>query len=258
MITGNKYAIDSNQDDYFTPEQIKFYEEKFKNDEVNTTMNGVKEWTKLEEIGRGSFGCVYSGIDWARGRPIAVKQVELRQEKKSTADVGTLELEIDCLSRLNHKNIVAYYGSHKEGDQLTIFLEYVGGGSLESALKEYGGLSERIIKKYTKQILDGLEYLHYKKIIHRDIKAANILVNKGVWKLTDFGASKKILEDIKQEKYKSFIGTPYWMAPEVITQQGHGRFADIWSLGCTVYEMLTSKPPFSEFNEFAAMSNIVK
>ena len=134
----------------------------------------------------------------------------------------------------------------------------MGGGSLESLLSLYGGLRENVISNYTYQILKGLEYLHTNKIIHRDIKAANILVNKGVWKLTDFGASKKILEDIKQEKYKSFIGTPYWMAPEVITQQGHGRFADIWSLGCTVYEMLTSKPPFSEFNEFAAMSNIVK
>lgn len=95
-------------------------------------------------------------------------------------------------------------------------------------------------------------------MIHRDIKAANILVNKGVCKLTDFGASIQIFGDIKTERFKSFIGTPNWMAPEVIQQKGHNRFADIWSLGCTVFEMLTGLPPWSEMNEFAAMNMIAK
>ena len=252
-----KYAIESNSDGYFTPHQIKYYEQKFKNDHINSQTK-VKEWKVLEEIGSGSFGNVFSAFDSGIGRPMAVKQVLLRdQGNKPNSKVEALKLEIDCLSRLNHKNIVAYYGWEKVDDKLNIFLEYVGGGSLESALKEYGGLGEKIIRKYTKQILDGLEYLHFKKIIHRDIKAANILVNKGVCKLTDFGASKKIIGDINAEKFKSFIGTPYWMAPEVITQKGHNRFADIWSLGWTVYEMLTARPPWSDLNEFAAMNAIV-
>lgn len=237
---------------------IKTYKDKLSNQKVAKKPAKVKDWKLFEEIGSGSFGTVYSGFDSEKGRPMAVKQVVLRENSKGDNQLDTLFREIECLSRLNHKNIVAYYGCDKVDDKLYIFLEYVGGGSLESALKEYGGLSEKIVKKYTKQILDGLEYLHSQKIIHRDIKAANILVNKGVCKLTDFGASKMILGDINSEKFKSFIGTPYWMAPEVITQKGHNTFADIWSLGCTVFEMLAGRPPWSDLNEFAAMNAIVR
>ena len=153
---------------------------------------------------------------------------------------------------------VEYFGYQRDKEFLNIFLEYVGGGSLESLLNLYGGLKEKIISNYTKQILEGLEYLHTNKIIHRDIKAANILVNKGVCKLTDFGASKQIFGSIGKEKFNSFIGTPYWMAPEVVMQKGHGRFADIWSLGWTVYEMLTGLPPFADKNEYAALFTIAQ
>lgn len=132
--------------------------------------------------------------------------------------------QLNCIFR------VEYFGYQKDKNYLYIFLEYVGGGSLESLLNLYGGLKENVIANYTSQILDGLEYLHTNKIIHRDIKAANILVNKGVCKLTDFGASKDIFGSLGKIN-NSFIGTPYWMAPEVVTQKGHGRFADIWSLG---------------------------
>jgi serine/threonine protein kinase len=250
------YSDDAVTEDYFTADQIKYYEKKFS--DKKTEIRLVKEWKILEEIGRGSFGCVFSGFDTKLGRPIAIKQMLIMDKKKAGSGLDVLELEIDCLSSLTHQNIVAYYGSQKVDDKLNIFLEYVGGGSLETVINEYGSLSEKIIKKYTKQILEGLEYLHFKKIIHRDIKAANILVNKGVWKVTDFGASKQIIGNINAEKFKSFIGTPYWMSPEVITQQGHNRFADIWSLGCTVYEMLAGRPPWADINEFAAMNKIAK
>ena len=121
---------------------------------------------------------------------MAVKQVLIPKDTREMKKLDALVLEIDWLRRLDHENIVAYYGAAKEENKINIFLEFVGGGSLEATLREYGSLKEKIIKKYTKQILSGLEYLHYSKIIHRDIKAANILVNKGVCKLTDFGASK--------------------------------------------------------------------
>jgi serine/threonine protein kinase len=92
----------------------------------------------------------------------------------------------------------------------------------------------------------GLEYLHYNNIVHRDIKAANILLrDDGKCQLADFGSSKKIIETNKNDT-KSFCGTPYWMAPEIIKQTGHNRFADIWSLGCTVYEMIAGEPPWKE------------
>lgn len=226
-----KYSIDNSSEQYFTPDQIKYYDKKFANYDQGEKVEKVHEWSILKQIGKGSFGSVYQGFDSIKGRPIAIKQLDIENNNKSKSKVEALELEIDLLTRLNHKNIVTYHGCEIKDNKLYIFLEFVGGGSLQKALEEYGELHEKLIKKYTKQILDGLEYLHYKRVIHRDIKAANILVHKGVCKLTDFGASKKIVDDYSSEKFKSFIGTPYWMAPEVIKQTGHSRFADIWSLG---------------------------
>lgn len=146
------------------------------------------------------------------------------------------------LSKLSHKNIVRFIGAHNDGKFYNLFLELITGGTLEDLYKKTNGLSEPILAVYTKQILQGLEYLHFKNIIHRDIKAANILIEEnGQCKLTDFGSSKVLCAE-----HKTLTGTPYWMAPEVITQTGHNRFADIWSLGCTVYEMFTGRPPWSD------------
>ena len=122
-------------------------------------------------------------------------------------------------------------------------------------LKKYGTFKETLIRIYTKQILEGLEYLHSHNVIHRDIKGGNVLVDSnGICKLADFGSAKKIYNSSINEQYKSIIGTPYWMAPEVIKQTGHGRYgnyknrkADIWSLGCTIIEMATGKPPWSQY-----------
>jgi serine/threonine protein kinase len=106
-------------------------------------------------------------------------------------------------------------------------------------------MNENLIRVYTKQILEGIEYLHVNNVVHRDIKAANILVDsKGTCKLADFGSSKKFYGSFNQ--FKSLCGTPYWMPPEVIRQSGHNRHADIWSLGCTVYEMLMGHPPWTD------------
>ena len=132
---------------------------------------------------------------------------------------------------------------------LHIFLEFVPGGSIASLLSKFGPFAERVISVYTRQILEGLEYLHRNQIMHRDIKGANILVdNAGVVKLADFGASRQLADLVTMESgFKSMKGTPYWMAPEVIKQTGHGRQADIWSVGCTAVEMATAKPPWSEY-----------
>lgn len=124
------------------------------------------------------------------------------------------------LSKFSHKNIVRYYGFQLDSNFIYIFLEYVGGGSLADYIKKFGPLKEDLIKKFLLDILEGLEYLHSMKVIHRDIKAANILVNHGVCKLSDFGASKEIL--IGDGEGKSFKGSPYWMAPEVIKSNGYG------------------------------------
>lgn len=159
------------------------------------------------------------------------------------------------MKSLKHINIVQYYGAEKHGSTLDIFLEYVPGGSIAALIKRFGRLSEDIVRQFTKQILIGLLYLHENRIVHRDIKGANILINvEGVIKLADFGASKKIQDIMTMSTdFKSLIGTPNFMAPEVITQEGHGRPADIWSIGCTVLEMFTGKPPFSECTTAAAV-----
>eukprot|EP00736_Rhodelphis_marinus_P011032 Rmarinus@m.12533 len=126
----------------------------------------------------------------------------------------------------------------------------MSGGSLAALVQKFGRFSESIIRRYTRQILDGLNYLHQHGIIHRDIKGGNILVDSnGIVKVADFGAAKQIQNVLTvTEGFKSLTGTPYWMAPEVIRQTGHGRQADIWSLGCTVIEMATGKPPWSQFS----------
>ncbi len=152
---------------------------------------------------------------------------------------------------LEHPNIVKYIYTDisEDKDGVDILLEYVPGGSIRSLLDKFGVLDEKIIRIYTRQILQGLDYLHSRGIVHRDLKCANVLVNNDATiKLSDFGASKRLgmHETGHYEKSKSLIGSPYWMAPEVILRQGHGSAADIWSLGCVMIEMLTGKPPWSQ------------
>ena len=217
------------------------------------------EWKKGDMLGRGAYGTVFMGLNQFSGELMAVKEVQMvpnngivrQQNGVRGADqyVQSLESEIAVLSKLSHPNIVKYIGTQRDDKNLYIFLEFISGGSISSLLKTFGSFDENVVRIYTKQILQGLQYLHCHRIIHRDIKGGNILIdNNGIPKLADFGAAKK-LADISDTAAnpKSLHGTPYWMAPEVIKQTGHGRYADIWSLGCTVIEMLTGKPPWHQF-----------
>eukprot|EP00656_Telonema_subtile_P031632 TRINITY_DN345_c0_g1_i4.p1 TRINITY_DN345_c0_g1~~TRINITY_DN345_c0_g1_i4.p1 ORF type:complete len:604 (-),score=78.02 TRINITY_DN345_c0_g1_i4:61-1872(-) len=224
-----------------------WYEEE--NFELGTTrpVPGLINWKKGELLGVGAFGKVYLGLNLDSGELMAVKTMPTALDDD---DEQTTELvrEISLMKVLFHENIVRYIGTQRDDHMLHIFLEYVPGGSIAAVLQKFGSLSDNAVRAYTKQILEGLAYLHAHKIMHRDIKGANILVsNNGIIKLADFGASKKITEMLTQYDCKSLKGTPYWMAPEVIMQAGHGRSADIWSVGATVVEMLTGKPPYSEF-----------
>ncbi|KAL7259511.1 hypothetical protein ACSBR1_005409 [Camellia fascicularis] len=216
-------------------------------------------WRKGELIGCGAFGRVYMGMNLDSGELLAVKQVLIASngasKEKAQAHVKELEEEVKLLKNLSHPNIVRYLGTVREEETLNILLEFVPGGSISSLLGKFGSFPEAVIRMYTKQLLLGLDYLHKNGIMHRDIKGANILVdNKGCIKLADFGASKQVIDLVTISGAKSMKGTPYWMAPEVIRQTGHNFSADIWSVGCTVIEMATGKPPWSQqYQEVAAL-----
>ncbi|KAI4330899.1 hypothetical protein MLD38_029141 [Melastoma candidum] len=207
-------------------------------------------------LGRGTFGYVYVGFNSENGEMCAMKEVTLfSDDAKSKESAKQLIQEINLLSQLQHPNIVQYYGSETVDDTLYIYLEYVSGGSIHRLLQEYGQLGELAIRSYTQQILCGLAYLHAKNTVHRDIKGANILVdpNSRV-KLADFGMAKHITG---HSCPLSFKGSPHWMAPEVIkNESGCNLAVDIWSLGCTVLEMATTKPPWSQYEGVAAMFKI--
>lgn len=114
-----------------------------------------------------------------------------------------------------------------------------------------------MVRKYTLQVLEGLEYLHENRIVHRDIKGANVLADSaGNVKLADFGASKRLQTIKTMTGFKSVQGTPYWMSPEVINGDGYGRKSDIWSVGALVVEMFTTQPPFAEYEPMAALFKI--
>ncbi|XP_050378695.1 mitogen-activated protein kinase kinase kinase YODA [Argentina anserina] len=213
-------------------------------------------WKKGRLLGRGTFGHVYLGFNSESGEMCAMKEVTLfADDAKSKESAQQLGQEIALLSRLRHPNIVQYHGSETVDDKLYIYLEYVSGGSIYKLLQEYGQFGEIAIRSYTQQILSGLSYLHTKNTLHRDIKGANILVDpNGRVKLADFGMAKHISG---HSCPLSFKGSPYWMAPEVIkNSSGCNLAVDIWSLGCTVLEMATTKPPWSQYEGVAAMFKI--
>ena len=171
----------------------------------------------------------------------------------------TIVIEISLLAKLNHQNIIKYYGAFRKGNHLNILLENCIGGSLSSLLKTYSSFKESLIKKYTLQILLGIEYLHSHNIIHRDIKCANILVTReGICRLSDFGGAK-IIKDAYDLTKQTFEGTPNWIAPETVRLNKSTRFSDIWSIGCTVLEMFNGFPPWSEHkNQLEVLSCIYK
>ncbi|KAK2525827.1 Map3k19 [Columba guinea] len=216
-------------------------------------------WTRGEVLGKGAYGTVYCGLT-SQGQLIAVKEIVLDPSDQLTTEKEYQKFheEVDLLKTLKHINIVTYLGTCLEDNILSIFMEFVPGGSISSVINRFGPLPEIVLCRYTKQILQGVAYLHDNCVVHRDIKGNNVmLMPNGIVKLIDFGCARRLarvsLSGTQSEMLKSVHGTPYWMAPEVINESGYGRKSDIWSVGCTVFEMATGKPPLASMDRIAAM-----
>ncbi|KAL5536788.1 CDC15_1 [Sanghuangporus sanghuang] len=207
-------------------------------------------------IGRGQFGSVYRALNLNNGQMVAVKRIRL--EGLSEEDVKQLMREVETVKSLSHPSIVKYEGMSKDSDTLNIVLEYAENGSLGQTLKAFGKLNEKLVATYVIKILEGLDYLHRNDVVHCDLKAANILTTKtGNVKLSDFGVSLN-LRKVGRDHKTDVTGTPNWMAPEVIELKGASRASDIWSLGCTVIELLTGRPPYADIpNGMSVMYRIV-
>ncbi|KAG0050383.1 hypothetical protein BGZ83_004848, partial [Gryganskiella cystojenkinii] len=216
-------------------------------------------------IGRGSFGKVFHAFNLDTCEMIAIKQVDLPQTlserncDRLKTSVEALFSEMEVLKDLDHENIVQYLGFAENEETANIFLEYVSGGSIESCLKRSGPFPEAVIRSFTRQILLGLEYIHSKKIVHRDIKAANVLVDEqGICKISDFGISKKNAQSQGgyDENVGSLQGSVFWMAPEMVTSKAYGAKIDIWSFGCLVLEMFTGQQPWKGYAPQQALFTI--
>jgi mitogen-activated protein kinase kinase kinase len=213
-------------------------------------------------IGKGTYGRVYLGMNTNKGELLAIKHVEVSraaagQDKDKMKElVSSLDREIETMQHLDHPNIVQYLGCERKEYSISIFLEYISGGSIGSCLRKHGKFEESVVRSLTRQTLDGLSYLHAQGILHRDLKADNILLDTdGTCKISDFGISKRSDNIYGNDITNSMQGSVFWMAPEVIRSQGLGYSAkvDIWSLGCVVLEMFAGRRPWSKEEAIGAI-----
>ncbi|KAH9309983.1 hypothetical protein KI387_037894 [Taxus chinensis] len=207
-----------------------------------------REWVRGSVIGVGSFGIVSLAMDKATGELLAVKSVECKEERKG--ELVAIENEINILQKLDSPWIVKFLGENYSEDggvcRRNLLMEYISGGSVADVVQRFGGgLEESVIRNYTRSIVKGIEYLHSQGIVHCDIKGKNVLVGDSGVKLADFGSAEVMASESKVE----LSGTPLWMAPEVVNQEERGAPSDIWSFGCTVVEMATGSPPWSNISK---------
>lgn len=214
-------------------------------------------------LGRGSFGAVYLGFDASSGRQVAIKELPLVRAGSSAETMTAAELkaaagdfpvavqnEIDIMREAVHPNLVHYYGSRvaaseHEGPVVQLVMEYVPGGSVARLLGRVGKLREPVAAMYTRDVLRGLQFLHDTcRVCHRDVKSENVLVTpEGECKLTDYGASKALIDHGRSAMLSTCIGTPNYMAPEVFRGEPYNAAADVWSAGCLLVELLTGDAP---------------
>ncbi|XP_022106885.1 serine/threonine-protein kinase 3-like isoform X2 [Acanthaster planci] len=201
----------------------------------------------LEKLGEGSYGSVFKAMHKESGQVLAIKQVPV------DTDLQEIIKEISIMQQCDSPYVVKYYGSYFKNTDLWIVMEYCGAGSVSDIMRRRSKtLTEDEVATILQSTLKGLEYLHFMRKIHRDIKAGNILLNnEGFAKLADFGVAGQLTDTMA--KRNTVIGTPFWMAPEVIQEIGYDCKADIWSLGITALEMCEGKPPYADIHPMRAI-----
>ncbi|XP_004858233.1 serine/threonine-protein kinase 4 isoform X1 [Heterocephalus glaber] len=216
-------------------------------DEDSLTKQPEEVFDVLEKLGEGSYGSVYKAIHKETGQIVAIKQVPVE------SDLQEIIKEISIMQQCDSPHVVKYYGSYFKNTDLWIVMEYCGAGSVSDIIRlRNKTLTEDEIATILQSTLKGLEYLHFMRKIHRDIKAGNILLNtEGHAKLADFGVAGQLTDTMA--KRNTVIGTPFWMAPEVIQEIGYNCVADIWSLGITAIEMAEGKPPYADIHPMRAI-----
>lgn len=205
-------------------------------------------WTQQSEpLGAGAHGTVYLALNQNEGGLMAMKAVDVPHGAGRQQQLKAIQHEVGMLRSLDHPNIVRYIRAEiVSAQRVCIFTEWVSGGSIKDVLGKFGPLPESAIARYTRDTLRGLAYLHAHNVIHRDIKCANLLVtDSGKVKLADFGSAMQLQPD-ESLTDETIVGTPYYLAPELLGRGHAGEAIDIWGVGCTIIEMATGKPPWHE------------